>query len=83
MKIKLNKMLYIFTFILVFSVSGCRSREVDENMNTISYESLSIQEANSVSPNSYDLQEAVKRGWQTKKSMTVIIWKFRLRICHF
>ena len=62
MKNKLNKMLYIFAFILVFSVSGCQNREVDENMNTISYEPLSIQEANSVSPNSYDLQMAIGKG---------------------
>lgn len=67
MKNKLNKMLYIFAFILVFSVSGCQNREVDENMNTISYEPLSIQEANSVSPNSYDLQMAIEKGLADKE----------------
>ena len=67
MKIKLNKMLYIFAFILVFSVSGCRNREFDENMNTINYEPLSVQEANSVSPNPYDLQMSIKKGLAEKE----------------
>ena len=50
MKNKLNKMLYIFAFILVFSVSGCQNREVDENMNTISYEPLSGEGTSVFSP---------------------------------